>query len=190
MFLFDCWLAGWPFISNPGCWTVDRSCSCLIVGRLIDHMSRTVRGCYRHVFGYTDITCSKGNSKAAMQVRSAPYQNEDSGLESETASVNNMNPVYAALDVSTGFQLGTSQSRLAGDSRGGKKQRRCPPSWKRKTIVNVEQSNSEKVASGSILPADSFLKRKSSSEIETNPTKNLKTQANTVASDLNPLPPQ
>ncbi|CAG7863430.1 unnamed protein product, partial [Brassica rapa] len=32
MFLFDCWLAGWPFISNPGYWTVDRSCSCLIVG--------------------------------------------------------------------------------------------------------------------------------------------------------------
>ncbi|KAF3584501.1 hypothetical protein F2Q69_00027426 [Brassica cretica] len=26
---------------------VDRSCSRLIVGRLIDHMSRTVRGCYR-----------------------------------------------------------------------------------------------------------------------------------------------
>ncbi|KAG5397406.1 hypothetical protein IGI04_019220, partial [Brassica rapa subsp. trilocularis] len=25
MFLFDCWLAGWPLISNPGCWTVDRS---------------------------------------------------------------------------------------------------------------------------------------------------------------------
>ncbi|WZY93634.1 hypothetical protein YC2023_065963 [Brassica napus] len=24
MFLFDCWLAGWPFISNPGCWMVDR----------------------------------------------------------------------------------------------------------------------------------------------------------------------
>ncbi|WZZ15333.1 hypothetical protein YC2023_108422 [Brassica napus] len=41
MFLFDCWLAGWPFISNPGYCTVDRSCSCLIVGRLIDHMSRT-----------------------------------------------------------------------------------------------------------------------------------------------------
>ncbi|KAF3502334.1 hypothetical protein F2Q69_00042260 [Brassica cretica] len=36
MFLFDCWLAGWPFISNPGCWTVDRSCSCLIVGRWVD----------------------------------------------------------------------------------------------------------------------------------------------------------
>ncbi|WZY99397.1 hypothetical protein YC2023_071726 [Brassica napus] len=36
MFLFDCWLAGWPFISNPGYWTVDRSCSCLIVGRLVD----------------------------------------------------------------------------------------------------------------------------------------------------------
>ncbi|WZY88423.1 hypothetical protein YC2023_045158 [Brassica napus] len=24
MFLFDFWLAGWPFISNPGYWTVDR----------------------------------------------------------------------------------------------------------------------------------------------------------------------
>ncbi|KAG5397416.1 hypothetical protein IGI04_019230 [Brassica rapa subsp. trilocularis] len=46
----SCLIVGWPvgsFISNPGCWTVDRSCSCLIVGRLIDHMSRTVRGCYR-----------------------------------------------------------------------------------------------------------------------------------------------
>ncbi|KAF2613820.1 hypothetical protein F2Q70_00008977 [Brassica cretica] len=45
----SCLIVGWPvgsFISNPGCWTVDRSCSCLIVGRLIDHISRTVRECY------------------------------------------------------------------------------------------------------------------------------------------------
>ncbi|WZY99264.1 hypothetical protein YC2023_071593 [Brassica napus] len=35
----SCLIVGWPvglFISNPGCWMVDRSCSCLIVGRLID----------------------------------------------------------------------------------------------------------------------------------------------------------
>ena len=46
----SCLIVGWPvgsFIPNPGCWTVDRSCSCLIVGRLVDHMSRTVRGCYK-----------------------------------------------------------------------------------------------------------------------------------------------
>ncbi|WZZ15224.1 hypothetical protein YC2023_108313 [Brassica napus] len=45
----SCLIVGWPvgsFISNPGCWTVDRSCSCLIVGRLIDHMSRTA--CFEH----------------------------------------------------------------------------------------------------------------------------------------------
>ncbi|KAF2541589.1 hypothetical protein F2Q68_00030186 [Brassica cretica] len=47
MFLFDCWLAVGSIISSPGCWTVNQSCSCLIVGRLIDHISRTVRGCYR-----------------------------------------------------------------------------------------------------------------------------------------------
>ncbi|KAF2608513.1 hypothetical protein F2Q68_00045761 [Brassica cretica] len=47
----SCLIDGWPvgsFISNPGCWTVDRSCSCLIVGRLVDHMFRTVRGCYKY----------------------------------------------------------------------------------------------------------------------------------------------
>lgn len=35
----SCLIVGWPvgsFISNPGCWTVDRSCSCLIVGRWFD----------------------------------------------------------------------------------------------------------------------------------------------------------
>ena len=35
----SCLIVGWPvgsFISNPGCWTVDRSCSCLIVGRWVD----------------------------------------------------------------------------------------------------------------------------------------------------------
>ncbi|WZZ67811.1 hypothetical protein YC2023_079181 [Brassica napus] len=45
----SCLIVGWPvgsFISNHGCWTVDRSCSCLIVGRLVDHMSRKVRRCY------------------------------------------------------------------------------------------------------------------------------------------------
>ncbi|WZZ78130.1 hypothetical protein YC2023_098702 [Brassica napus] len=25
MFLFDCWLAGWPFISNPWCGSSDSS---------------------------------------------------------------------------------------------------------------------------------------------------------------------
>ena len=31
---------------------VDRSCSCLIVGPLVDHMSRTVRGCYTRCQDY------------------------------------------------------------------------------------------------------------------------------------------
>ncbi|KAG5373710.1 hypothetical protein IGI04_042974, partial [Brassica rapa subsp. trilocularis] len=60
----SCLIVGWPvgsFISNPGCWTVDRSCSCLIVGRLIDHMSRTVRGCYRG-----GIRASQNESQKAL----------------------------------------------------------------------------------------------------------------------------
>ena len=48
-------IVGWPvgsFISNPWCWTVDRLYSCLIVGRLVDHMFRTVRRCYNGGGGY------------------------------------------------------------------------------------------------------------------------------------------
>ncbi|KAF3540735.1 hypothetical protein F2Q69_00021333 [Brassica cretica] len=68
MFLFDCWLASWPFISNPGCWTVDRSCSCLIVGWFVDHMSWTVRGCYMRGAGSSGLmdTIRTGDASVLM----------------------------------------------------------------------------------------------------------------------------
>ncbi|KAF3610822.1 hypothetical protein DY000_02049179 [Brassica cretica] len=51
---YSCLIVGRPvgsFISNPGCWTVDRSCSCLIFGWLIDLCLGQFGGVTRGVLG-------------------------------------------------------------------------------------------------------------------------------------------
>ncbi|WZY93701.1 hypothetical protein YC2023_066030 [Brassica napus] len=72
--LCSCLIVCWPvgsFISNPGCWTVDRSCSCLIVGRWVDlclgRRSDTV-------LVSTINDADQGSADVAFRTPLAPYE--------------------------------------------------------------------------------------------------------------------
>lgn len=83
-----------------------------------------------HVFDYLDISARLQwpSTKKSQITSSAPLLSLESEGESE-ATPASLTALQHPLDVTTGFQLGTSYKNLtADDVRGGKKARRRPPS--------------------------------------------------------------
>ncbi|RID66521.1 hypothetical protein BRARA_D01654 [Brassica rapa] len=141
-----------------------------------------------HVFSYPDISSRLQwpTSKKLQSTSSAPLVSLESEGEAESSSAS-LPVVLPPFDVTTGFQLGTSSmDPTTGNIKGGKKARRRPPSWKRKTQGRVAGT-----ASNSAQKGDSYkengTKRKSDTSTSSSLERSTKKQEFSVASGLKPL---
>ncbi|KAL0873727.1 hypothetical protein Bca101_023432 [Brassica carinata] len=143
-----------------------------------------------HVFEYPDISSRlqwpQGKTSSTSSAPVVPWESEGES-ESSTVSLPVSLPV---LDVTTGFQLGkSSKDPTAGDVKGGKKHRRRPPSWKRKTQVRAG-ANAIVSAQNEGSIKDNGNKRKPESFVPSSSERSTKKQEISVASGLKPLPSQ
>ncbi|CAF2113104.1 unnamed protein product [Brassica oleracea var. botrytis] len=95
-----------------------------------------------HVFSYTeDMVALHKQGSSRFNVLSEghlPSLNDDEADSSAT----NMSSASAPHVFPTGFQLGPSSGgRVSGNPNGSKTQRKRPPSWKRKAIINSSQGS-------------------------------------------------
>ncbi|KAH0867957.1 hypothetical protein HID58_074979 [Brassica napus] len=90
------------------------------------------------------------SAKTPPSTSSAPLVPLESEGETESSSAS-LPVVLPPFDITTGFPLGTSSmDPTACDFKGGKKARRRPPSWKRKTQGRVAATASNSAQKGVI----------------------------------------
>ncbi|KAL0716839.1 hypothetical protein Bca4012_066161 [Brassica carinata] len=143
-----------------------------------------------HVFNYnTEAAESSPQSRLGKAPVFSLPEPLTTGYESE-ASVEQATLSKHKIQGSTVFKLGSHVPSVStGTSGSKKKDRRRPPAWVRKNRANLHdrsQKNDRVLATSS----DSTGKRKADSPTVSPAKKSTKTQDNTVASDLKPLPSQ
>lgn len=120
---------------------------------------------------------------------SAPLVPLESEGETESSSAS-LPVVLPPFDITTGFPLGTSSmDPTACDFKGGKKARRRPPSWKRKTQGRVAATASNSAQKG-VIYRENGTKRKSDTSMPSSLERSTKKQEFSVASGLKPLTSQ
>ena len=141
-----------------------------------------------HVFSYPDISSRLQwpATKKLQSTSSAPLVSLESEGEAESSSVS-LPVVLPPSDITTGFQVGTSSmDPTTGNIKGGKKARRRPPSWKRKTQGRVAGTTSNSAQKGDSYK-ENGTKRKSDTSTPSSLERSTKKQEFSVASGLKPL---
>lgn len=91
------------------------------------------------------------------------------------------------MNNTTIFKVGTGgQSLSSGVGKSGRKARRCPPAWQRRSGNTIADSNAQADSSSQ----DGSAKRKAENRAAQGASKSSKTNSTTVASGLKPLPSQ
>ncbi|XP_013703951.2 uncharacterized protein LOC106407623 [Brassica napus] len=143
-----------------------------------------------HVFNYNfqqnqkSVLARLGKAPAV----SLPDPVIESGYESEK-SVGQGSSSNLLVQGATVFSVGIAPPVSTGNQGSKKRNRNRPPAWVRRTRTNV---NSTSLSENKVLESsqDSMGKRKASSSTVPKANKSSKTQEQTVASDLKPLPSQ